>query len=78
MTTVVGYLIVFLYILMVMFVSMVLESDSDSYDKEYRKQKGMISACWIFFAPFAIIYLIIMIIKNKLKFANYRKDDTRR
>jgi archaellum biogenesis protein FlaJ (TadC family) len=78
MTTLVGYLIIFLYILMVMFVSMVLESDSDSYDKESRKQKSMISACWILFAPIAIIYLIIMIIKNKLKFANYRKDDTGR
>ena len=78
MTTVVGHLITFLYILMVMFVSMVLESDSDSYDKESRKQKSIISVCWILFAPIAIIYLIIMIIKNKLKFANYRKDDTGR
>jgi TRAP-type C4-dicarboxylate transport system permease large subunit len=70
MTTEVGYLITFLYILMVMFVSMVLESDSDSYDKESRNQKSMISACWILFAPIAIIYLIIMIIKNKSKFEN--------
>lgn len=64
MTTLVGYLIIFLYILMVMIVSMVLESDSD--DKESRKQKSIISVCWILFAPIAIIYLIIMIIKNKL------------
>ena len=78
MTTLVGYLILFLYILIGFFVSLVLESDSDSYDKESRKQKTMISACWILFAPIAIIYLIIMIIKNKLKFANYRKDDTGR
>ena len=66
MTTIVGYLIVFLYILMVLFVSIVLESDCDSYDKESRKQKSMISACWILFVPIAIIYLIIMIVKNKL------------
>ena len=66
MTTIVGYLIVFLYILMVLFVSMVLETDSDSYDKESRKQKSIISVCWILFAPIAIIYLIIMIVKNKL------------
>ena len=66
MTTIVGYLIVFLYILMVIFVSMFLESDSDSYDKESRKQKSIISVCWILFAPIAIIYLIIMIVKNKL------------
>ena len=64
MTTLVGYLITFLYILMVMFVSMVLESDS--YDKESRRQKNIISVCWILLAPIAIIYLIIMIIKNKL------------
>lgn len=66
MTTIVGYLIVFLYILMVIIVSMVLESDSDSYDKESRRQKTFISLCWILFAPIAIIYLIIMIVKNKL------------
>ena len=78
MTTLVGYLILFLYISIGFFVSLVLEEDSDSYDKESRKQKDMISACWIFFAPIAIIYLIIMIIKNKLKFTNYRKDDTGR
>lgn len=66
MTTIVGYLIVFLYIFMVIIVSMVLETDSDSYDKESRKQKSIISVCWILFAPFAIIYLIIMIVKNKL------------
>lgn len=53
---------------MVIFVSIVLESDSDSYDKESRKQKDMISACWILLAPITIIYLII----------NYRKDVTRR
>lgn len=68
MTTAVGYLITFLYILMVIFVSIVLESNSDSYDKESRKQKDMISACWILLAPITIIYLII----------NYRKDVTRR
>lgn len=61
-----GYLFVFLYILMVLFVSMVLESDCDSYDKESRKQKSIISVCWILFAPIAIIYIIIMIVKNKL------------
>lgn len=66
MTTIVGYLIVFLYIFMVIIVSMVLETDSDSYDKESRKQKSIISVCWILFAPIAIIYLIIMIVKNKL------------
>ena len=78
MTTLVGYLILFLYISIAFFVSLVLEEDSDSYDKESRKQKTMISACWILLAPIAIIYLIIMIIKNKLKFTNYRKDDTGR
>jgi heme/copper-type cytochrome/quinol oxidase subunit 2 len=66
MTTIVGYLIVFLYILMVIIVSIASESDSDSYDKESRKQKSIISVCWILFAPIAIIYLIIMIVKNKL------------
>ena len=66
MTTIVGNLLVFLYISIAFFVSLVLESDSDSYDKESRKQKTMISACWILFAPIAIIYLIIKIIKNKL------------
>ncbi len=65
MTTIVGYLIVFLYILMVMIVSAVLETDSDSYDKEARKQKAFMSVCWILFAPIAIIYLIIIIVKNK-------------
>ena len=78
MTTLVGYLILFLYVSIGFYISIVLEEDSDSYDKESRKQKTMISACWILFAPIAIIYLIIMIIKNKLKSANYRKDDTGR
>ena len=61
---IVGYLITFSYIIMAMFVSLRLESDSDSYDKEGRKHKAMISACWILFAPIVIIYTIISFIKK--------------
>lgn len=67
MSTILAYLIVFLYILIAIIVNMVLIIDSDSYDKESRKHKDIISVCWILFVPIAIIYLIIMIVKTKLK-----------
>lgn len=68
MSTILAYLIVFLYILIAIIVNMVLLiNDSDSYDKKYRKHIDIISVCWILFAPIAIIYLIIMIVKTKLK-----------